>query len=260
MRFTKIPLLFLLLAALAGCAAESVSNRSDDLSQTYLELYTGAAPNQHSDYYLTLPDAHGRTLLNVPYLSQAERMPTGCELVSAAMLLHFWGYDLTPEEFAAEHIPFSPNPSKQNGQWYGASPNRCFIGDPFSPNGYGCFAPVIQAGLEQVISEKLQVCNLTGTPLSQLESTLHEGNPLLIWVTMDMKPVSPGTQWYLPDGSLFQWPSGEHCVVLVGYDADFYYCNDPLVPGGMTAYPKALVHQRYEELGRQALLIRPICT
>ena len=43
-------------------------------------------------------------------------------------------------------------------------------------------------------------------------------------------------------------------MVLTGYDATYYYLNDPMT-GQLEKYPKALVQRRYEELGCQAVVI-----
>ena len=64
-------------------------------------------------------------------------------------------------------------------------------------------------------------------------------------------------QFQLPDGSTFQWISPEHCLVLVGYDDQFFYLNDPYQNRGVVAYPRETVSARYEELGQQAVVIVP---
>ena len=61
-------------------------------------------------------------------------------------------------------------------------------------------------------------------------------------------------QWYLQeDGSLFQWIGREHCLVLTGYDNQYYYFNDPL--SGKVKYAKSLVETRFSQLGKQSLVI-----
>ena len=37
--------------------------------------------------------------ITVPYIDQSIKYPTGCESVSAVMLLRFLGYDITVDEF-----------------------------------------------------------------------------------------------------------------------------------------------------------------
>ena len=56
-------------------------------------------------------------------------------------------------------------------------------------------------------------------------------------------------------GDTYTWISGEHCLVLVGYDKDKYYFNDPYKNHGLIGYQKSLVEKRFEELGKQSLVI-----
>ena len=69
-----------------------------------------------------------------------------------------------------------------------------------------------------------------------------------------MKEVRHGNSWYLSDGTLFTWPAGEHCYVLLGFDDDFYYFADPQT-GNVVGYQKLLAEKRFRELGSQAVLI-----
>ena len=40
-----------------------------------------------------------RVIIEAPYIDQSPRWPTGCESVSAVMLLRYLGYDITVDEF-----------------------------------------------------------------------------------------------------------------------------------------------------------------
>ena len=59
-------------------------------------------------------------------------------------------------------------------------------------------------------------------------------------------------------GTRFVWPRHEHCLLLIGYDRDSYYVRDPyqrnssLLEG---AYPRDLLHSRYQQLFQQAVVI-----
>lgn len=61
------------LALLAGCASPTAA-QPDSPRQT----------------------ASQEVQLEVPYLSQEDILPTGCEAVSAAMVLQYWEVDVTP--------------------------------------------------------------------------------------------------------------------------------------------------------------------
>lgn len=83
---------------------------------------------------------------------------------------------------------------------------------------------------------------------------IDNDKPLLIWATMSMKESSAGNKWYLEDGTTFTWTAGEHCLVLVGYNNDYYFLNDPM-SGSTVAYQKNIVERRFSELGKQAIHI-----
>ena len=42
--------------------------------------------------------------IKAPYLDQSKSFPTGCESVSAVMLLHFLGYDISVNEFIDRYL------------------------------------------------------------------------------------------------------------------------------------------------------------
>ena len=71
-----------------------------------------------------------------------------------------------------------------------------------------------------------------------------------------MNPSYAGTSWILENGEgWFSWKSGEHCLVLVGYDDNYYYFNDPYSAEQVVRWDRQLAQIRYEELGSQALVI-----
>lgn len=197
-----------------------------------------------------------RLLLDVPHLPQGENYPAGCESVSAVMALRYLGANLSVEYFIDECLD-QGSLSVSNGVTYGPDPKDCFIGSPYSSKGYGCYAPAIANAAQKLESQTgIHAEAVSGVDLASLaEENIEQGRPVLIWATGRMKPSKEGTSWIIRGtDELFIWPSGEHCLVLIGYDSDYYYFNDPLRPSGGTAYPKALVEERYHELGRQAVV------
>ena len=191
---------------------------------------------------------------DVPYVSQ-EGLPTGCEIASAVMLMQNLGVDITLESFADNGI--STCDLVESGDVLcGKSPYDAFIGDPYSPHGYGCYAPVIQAAIERMADADITVYDLMGTLFSQLLTTyIDQDIPVAIWGTIEMMEPETGTSWYIPEkDEWFTWIRHEHCLVLVGYDAEVYYFLDPYNGKGFCSYPRELVEKRYEQLGRQAVV------
>lgn len=192
--------------------------------------------------------------LDVPALSQYPELPTGCEATAAAMVLQYCGEDISPTVFAAQWLMCDGNFLWQEGEVYGPDPNEVFVGDPFSEASYGCYAtPIVDA-----INRNSVCCTarlMEGETLASLcKRYIDSGQPVLVWATMEMRVSKAGDTWILPSGDSFTWIAGEHCLVLVGYDDECYYFNDPRA-GKTVAYEKTVSQQRFEELGSQAVLI-----
>ena len=223
------------LFLLAGCAS-----------------HTAAAPNSP-------PWAASEEVqLEVPYLSQEDTLPTGCEATSTAMVLQYWGLDIFPEEVASL-LPCSPL-YWADGELYGPDPNQFFVGSPFEETGYGCYAPVIAGMLEEQFSGQLTVRLEYRRTIEQLyqEYVVQQGVPVLIWVTIDLMEPESGTQWQLEDGSTFTWKKNEHCMVLLGKQGNRYLCQDPYESHGTLSLPADLLQLRFEQMGSQAVAVKPV--
>lgn len=194
-------------------------------------------------------------VLSVPLLSQKENnYKTGCELVSGAMLMQYYGIDCTPQQLY-QVIAKVPAPVGTDGIGY--SPQAYFIGQPEQTDGYGCYAvPLMNAMNVLLQQEEWNAVNISGTDLEDIVNTyLEKDVPIVIWATIRMSEPKQGNQWTLEDGSQFQWIAGEHCLVLVGADEHYYYFNDPDCEGEVVGYERSVVEQRYEQLGKQALIL-----
>lgn len=200
--------------------------------------------------------ANREVVLSVPYISQQGVLATGCELVSAAMVLRYCGVPASVEDVAAR-TPRADLTWSASGL-SGEHPARAFIGDPHSPEGFGCYAPVIVSVLNSFLKGTgRKAVDRTGSGLAELAlSRVAKGDPVLVWVTMNMKEPRPGKSWKLwGTGETFRWIAGEHCMVLVGFSADRYYFNDPYESNGLVSYDRKLAESRYEALGRQAAAV-----
>jgi len=144
-----------------------------------------------------------------------------------------------------------------NGELYGPNPNEAFVGDPRSVYSYGCYAPVIVNSLNKILDGKHLAKNTTGSEFNELiENYIDRDIPVLVWASINLIPISAGPQWYIREsGDRFQWINNEHCMVLVGYDEDKYYFNDPYEDNGVVGRDKELVEERFKELGKQSVAI-----
>ena len=198
-----------------------------------------------------------KKVITVPYISQEGILPNGCEAVSATMLLQYAGMNISATDFVDKYLECQPVKIKW-GCRYGPNPKLVYAGDPYSTDkGYGCYAPVIVSALNRVENRKYYAKNISGLSLSDIkEQYLNKDIPVAVWVTVHMEEVSRIIQWQSQDGSQsFLYPSNEHCMVLVGYDEDSYYFNDPYDSEGLVSYPAKDCVLAYNSLGMQAVAV-----
>ncbi len=195
--------------------------------------------------------------LPVPYLDQTAQAPTGCESVSAVMLLRYLGYDVTIDSFLDTALDKGVW-EQRGGEWWGSDPREAFVGDPRDPEALGCYAPVMVKALNRVAGDTYTAVDETGTEIDDLcLRYIDAGIPVLLWCSINMRPTVNGP-WYrlIPSGEPFMWVSNEHCLLLVGYDAENYICNDPWDNNGVVSYPRRTMWQRHREQGMQAVGLR----
>lgn len=198
----------------------------------------------------------GKVIINVPLLHQFPEYPTGCEAVATVMALRHAGENTSVANFIDNCLECSQRMYWEDGNYYAPSPYEYFLGDPRSQNSYGCMAPVIKKAIIRYFGSDERVTDTTGIPLSSLcKNYIDEGVPVIVWASIGMLPITDGQSWLLPDGTKYTWPNNEHCLLLVGYDANKYYFNDPY-RGTVVGYTRSIVEQRYERLGKQSLVIK----
>lgn len=195
--------------------------------------------------------------IEVPYIDQSVHYPTGCESVSTVMLLQYLGYPLTVDTFIENYLELRDF-EERDGELYGPDPNQYFCGSPYDADSFGCYAPVICKALEKMIGERYEVINETGTPVSELlRKYIDQGMPVIFWACINMREPIVGPDWKLFDtGEAFTWISNEHCMLLIGYDEEGYYFNDPYENNGIIRYPKKVVEERHEAQHQMAVGVK----
>ena len=198
-----------------------------------------------------------KMLADVPIIAQYPDFPTGCESVSAVIALQYAGVDISVADFVDKYLDKSTHFYNENGKRYGPDPHKVFVGDPRSTASFGCMAPVIENAVKKIVGSSMTVENKTGYTLPMLcKSYIDKGIPCVVWVSIGMLETYRSASWTLEDGSTFDFPATEHCVVLIGYSDTHYYFSDPY-RGEQVKYACALAEQRFEEMGRQALVVMP---
>lgn len=206
----------------------------------------------------TVPEAR----LDVPYIDQREKYPTGCESVSTVMALQYAGLDMSVEMWIDSHLPKGKAPGAENGGYTGANPWKAFPGDPYTTDGWGCFVPVIEKAAETALQNTgLRIKPLYGLSVDTLcRMFTARGIPVVFWATLDMAEGRPCKKpWEMDDGSgTYTWTEPMHCLLMTGYDEERVYFNDPM-RGKDTAYPWETVRRAYRTMHSQAAVVLPEC-
>ncbi len=195
--------------------------------------------------------------LDVPYIDQTGGGAfTGCESVTAVMLLQYLGCDISIYDFIDNYLE-KETFTERDGVMYGPSPYEKFAGDPYDREAMGCYAPVIQKAMQRVLGDGFRVLDETGSDIAYLlRSYIDRDMPVALWATIDLRDIIVGPCWTLSDsGESFTWLSNEHCMLLVGYDDEHYIFNDPWNNNGIVAYDRATVEDRYIKQHRQAVTV-----
>lgn len=222
-------------------------------------LYKNNNSNFEKDASTFINSTNKKVLLDVPYINQKEKYPTGCESVSTVMALQYLGIDITVEEFIDNYLKMSDTPKCNNpqGDCFGYSPWDTFVGNPYSDKGFGCFAPVINHALSKFLDfNKYEVKEMYDIPIETLCSEyIDKGIPVVFWGTINMSNDIKKIYWYdVETKEKIDWIQPMHCMLLVGYDDDYYYFNDPS-KHKYTKYPKKNTEISYNATYRQSLAI-----
>jgi uncharacterized protein YvpB len=136
------------------------------------------------------------------------------------------------------------------------------VGNPRSTFAYGCFAGVIEQTANAYLAKydkknEYTVRNITGCKVKTLYAEVDNGNPVIVWASIDMGELKENSKSWIDKetGQTVTWTSGEHCVLLTGYDNEknLVYVNDPL--NGIVAYNKDLFELRFAQMKNNAVII-----
>ena len=222
------------------------------------ELYTASTPAVGGTPLAVMAQLRARSQ-SVPavLIYQLPEMINGCEATSLTMLLQSYGFEADKLQIAYEYMP-REDFCEQDGKTYGPAPDDAYAGDP-AGQGYYCYAgPLCEAAdaFLRDAGEALRAQDLTGISTVGLEHVLCEGRPVVVWGTLLFETPQYSTThfWYLTGTDEAYTPySNLHCMLLYGYDEDYYYLCDPLY--GYQMVEKARFTAIYEQMGRRAMTL-----
>lgn len=203
--------------------AESIRNTEKNSTVEDFEILGKADAVQAFDLldYEELPSYF---YLDVPEVLQKPELPTGCESVALTMALQYEGFELSKTTIATEFLIYN---RETDNLALG------YIGDPFSEEGAGCFAPAIAATADDFFADQqlpYAAYDITDSTMEELLSYVAAGTPVIVWSTMYMAEPEFTREDSEYNGKTYRWYMQEHCVVLSGYDLEdsTLQINDPL--------------------------------
>ena len=118
-------------------------------------------------------------------------------------------------------------PFEQNG--LRGNPYEGFVGNIYTKAepGYGVYNKPIFDLAEKYVPEK--VINLTGRDMQDIYKVISSGSPVWVIINTTFKPLAESSfeTWNTSSGEV-KITYYEHSAVVIGYDQNFVYVNDPL--------------------------------
>jgi uncharacterized protein YvpB len=167
-------------------------------------------------------------MLNVILIRQNPELRYGCEVTSLAMMLNYAGVKTSKMDLykliQKDPDPLIKSPKGDILRW--GNPADGFVGDMTGRRaGYAVFDNPMIA----LINQKLpgRAVNLTNQPFDRVLEHVSAGYPVVVWTTGDYRLPDRWESWY-HGKQYIKTPLDLHAVVLVGFDSNHVYLNDPL--------------------------------
>jgi uncharacterized protein YvpB len=210
-------------------------------------------PVPAADPQVVVKDKH---MIQVPAISQLPELPAGCEVTSLAMLTKYLGLPYTKMDLV-EMMPRDRTPPQYDAAgnvtvW--GDPEVGFVGNTNGNPGFGMYHQPLAVLLSSVYKAGAE--DLTGHDFEAVKKAVSQDKPVIVWTTIDFVPTNKWVTWQTPQGKLIKTSYMEHAVLLVGYDRENVYLNNPY--NGQQAQKVNLQTflKTWEQFGKQAVTYR----
>lgn len=203
------------------------------------------------DDQAAVAEAPKEVLLDVPLLNQMEYpvLYNGCEVTSLTMILQYNNVSISKNDVAA-WLPSVPIIYENGLQ---GNPNDAFVGDITGNNsGFSVYhGPIAVLASNFVSSDRIN--DITGSSFEAVIDALNQGYPVWTITSTSYAPVDDMEVWQTPNGEVSVSYS-EHSVVIVGYDDNYFYINDPYGKKNQPVEKSSFIAS-WEQFGSQAIYI-----
>ncbi|WP_165452254.1 C39 family peptidase [Paenibacillus thalictri] len=197
-------------------------------------------------------------IIDVPAMSQYPEYENGCEITSLAMLSSYLQLPYDRQELIRmldkDETPLRTDSDGSVVEW--GDPDIGFVGDITGVEmGYGVYHTPIKDLLNRI--DHGHALDLSGSDFQEVEKQILSDRPVILWTTSSFEPVDDWQQWHTQAGGTINATFEEHAVLLVGYDDDYVYVNNPLTGKQAEQAEKQAFIDSWEQLGKQAVTYTP---
>lgn len=214
--------------------------------------------NRTKPYYrLETHSSRDEQELDVPVVMQNPELPNGCEITSLTAVLNYYGMNVTKLEMADVYLP-KQDFRMVNGQRFGPNPDYAYAGNPRDKQSgmYVFAAPIVKAAQDVIKDQQtnLSVTDMSGKSKEDILELVHDGIPVVVWVTLDLSPPKKKKGWiYNGETEQSDAYTNLHAVVLTGHLDGKVVVMDPLK--GHVTYSEDQFFKSYQELGTHAVAV-----
>jgi uncharacterized protein YvpB len=257
---TLLTLVFFLFLTTPGCSNQNPTQNehqtteiNDNQEQSIIHNATGSNSVLPSPIHPTSEAAPEMIILDIPLIKQNPELKYGCEVTSLAMVLNHAGIETNKltlaDELPKDEDPVQKTKSGDITNW--GNPDHGFVGDITGKSaGYAVYAGPLEILMKKYLQDRS--VNLTRKPFEEVLAQIKKGKPVILWTTGDYKLPDRWESWTHGNEQI-NTPLDLHAVVLVGYDKDHLYINDPLTGKKAQITKKDSFLESWTALGQQAL-------
>jgi uncharacterized protein YvpB len=208
-------------------SSDGIKNKTHSLRNLKSQVINPESTGTQDNSVSTSPKKDS-TMLNVILIRQNPELRYGCEVTSLAMVLNYAGVKTDKMDLyhsiQKDSDPIVRSPKGDILKW--GNPADGFVGDMTGRRaGYAVFDKPMIALIDQKLPGR--AVNLTNQPFDKVLEHVSEGYPVVVWTTGDYRLPDRWEGWY--HGNQFiKTPLDLHAVVIVGFDNNYVYLNDPL--------------------------------
>lgn len=198
-------------------------------------------------------DSRSSIVIEVPIIAQKPELDNGCEVTSLAMLLDYAGVNVSKMTLAEEikkdeTLPIYDEEGKIL-EW--GNPSKGFVGDITGENiGFGVYTEPMMKLMNEYLPGR--AIDLSHEPFERLLRSIDERKPVIVWVTSEFKVPEEYIEWE-SEGQTIRVTFDEHAVLLVGYDEQFCYVNNPYNSEKNQKVEREVFIEVWESMGSMAI-------